>query len=351
MNRELLEKWGDGIPAYADADPRNPEWRETPAILLDLTGDGYGEIIVKDEGDPASNPTRTIKDRAAWELATLYRDYARALYLKMRAGKLNRDDLRRTRIPVLSMITAGNEGVAVENVFTRYNLPPPKLILDKNTPADRLEKLKRLRADIYLVDLSRKGLSSEEIKLMSDNTHGVDITSQRIIEPQAVFYDWKVHEDFNCQPDEIYVPYGSGRLMENYLYWQKRTMHNAVVTGRPDPRLRANSSDVINMNILGAEPENLDSIADKLPAHFKPFLIFRNEDLDAAVNFSFTGRKTGKYKVAEQKIAEAYHLLQKYGIEAEPSAAAGLALYLQRYEKGLVDARTRVLVVSTGIGV
>jgi hypothetical protein len=32
----------------------------------------------------------------------------------------------------------------------------------------------------------------------------------------------------------------------------------------------------------------------------------------------------------------------------EPSAAAGLALYMQRYERGLVSPEKKVLIVNTG---
>ncbi len=350
MSMPLMEKWGDGIPLYGECDPNNPEWRKTRAVRMDLRKYGYGEVTVKDEGDPESNPTRTIKDRPAWELATLYRDWARGLYLRMRCGEITRDDLCRTQIPRLSLITAGNEGRAIAEVFAKYNLPPPKLILDMKTPQERLEKLKKLHADIYLVDLSRRELTPRDIKALSNNSHGTDITSVKEIAPEAVFYDWQVHEVFNLVPQEIYVPHGTGRLFDNYLYWQRRTFNNAVSSAK-DPRLNAPAVDVIGMHVFGAEPQTPDSIADKLTAKFKPFLIFKNEDVETAVNFLHTGKKTWIHKVLDEKIAEAHAIMLKHGIEAEPSAAAGLALYLMRYEKGLVNDRTRVVVVSTGIGI
>lgn len=172
MNYELVEKWGDGIPTYREADPAYPEWRATPVIPIDLAREGYGEIFVKNEADPRSNRTKTIKDRAAWELATLYRDYARALYLKLRTGSLTRAELESMPVPRLSLITAGNEGRAVAEAFKPYDLPPPKLILDKSIPSSALEQLKKLHADIYQVDLTRKELTTDEIRKLSNNEKG-----------------------------------------------------------------------------------------------------------------------------------------------------------------------------------
>ncbi|QQG38699.1 MAG: hypothetical protein HYS32_03800 [Candidatus Woesearchaeota archaeon] len=84
-----VERWADEIPVKSENDPENPEWRATPVRELDLRGDGYGFVHVKDESDIRSNPTRNIKDRPAWEIAALYRDFARALWMKGREGVLN----------------------------------------------------------------------------------------------------------------------------------------------------------------------------------------------------------------------------------------------------------------------
>lgn len=348
VNYEMVEKWGDGIPTFAEADPRAPEWKSTPVIPVDLSKDGLGEIFVKNEADRESNPTGTIKDRAAWELATLYRDYARALYLKIRTGTLDKKDLEQLVTPRLSLITAGNEGKAIAECFKQYDLPPPKLITGKDVRASIMAELLKLRADIYTTDLSRE-LTTADIKQISNNSDGIDITSIRAIEPSSVFYDWHVHEAFNESPDEIYVPYGSGRLMENYLVWQARTMRNES-EGRRDPRLKVPASKVIAMNVFGAEPSEYPSDADKLAAPFKPFLLFKDEDIDAVVNLSFTGSQTGKSKITEEQIRQAHQLLASHGIEAEPSGAAGLGLYVDRFERGLVKKGKKSLIVNTGKG-
>src|SRR3989338_7957119 len=182
MSWELVEKWGGGIPSFADSDPQNPEWRRTPHIPIDLSGDGGGLIFVKNEADRASNPTGTIKDRAAWELVTLYRDYARALYLKVKTGIISKEDIEKYVIPRFSIITAGNEGRAVAEAFKPYDLPPTKMLLGKDTSPKILEELLKLRADVYQADLSRE-LKNSDILRLTNNEGGVDITSAQYIEP------------------------------------------------------------------------------------------------------------------------------------------------------------------------
>jgi threonine dehydratase len=349
MTEELVEKWGDGIPEYSERDPEDPEWRPTRVVPLDLRSEGFGEVYVKDESDPESNQTETLKDRPAWELATLYRDLARGLYLKMKQNReFSEYDLRSTKTPRFSLVTAGNEGRAVANMFAKYELPPPKLIVGRNVAESILEELKELRADIYKVDLSQK-LSPEDIKRCSNNQDGVSITSSMAIEPHAIFYDWQTHEVFNESPDDIYVPYGSGRLMENYVYWQNQTLRNES-TGNRDPRLEAQPSQIISANVFGAEPQSLNSVADKLTAKFKPFLLFKDEDISDFISLQSTGRRTGKYGIEDKFIDEASRIFQKHDIQAEPSAAAGLALYIKRYESGEVDEGRKSLIVNTGKG-
>ena len=105
------------------------------------------------------------------------------------------------------------------------------MLVDASIPQGRLERLQQLHADIYLADLARKELTPDEIKKLTNNKHGIDLTSVVMIEPQAVLYDWHVYEALNESPDEIYVPYGSGRLFENYLTQQMRNARTR------DPRL------------------------------------------------------------------------------------------------------------------
>ncbi|MBI1973052.1 pyridoxal-phosphate dependent enzyme [Candidatus Woesearchaeota archaeon] len=343
MNWELVEKWADGIPRYSENDVAQPEWRATPVFPLDLSPEGYGLVHIKDESDKTSNPTQTIKDRAAWELTTLFRDYARGLYLKRREGLLN-GNIGSLVVPRLSYVTAGNVGRAVSNMFKKYSLPPFKLLVDTSISPERLEKLKGLHADIYRTDLGKKSLTPEEIKRLTNNENGIDITSVMVIEPQVVFYDWHVHEVFNEKPNEIYIPYGSGRLFENYVTWQMRNARSQ------DPRLKIPVGKVLDMSILGAEPHNRKSIADKLTKDYNPFVLFDDQDVAALGTLAFTGRNTGIYKVSERRIQEAYDLLRRH-CETEPSASIGLALYMQQWTERKIRSQDKVVIVNTGKGI
>lgn len=343
MDWDLVMRWADEIPSFDENDPSHPEWRATPAFPLDFSSEGYGLVHIKDESDIRSNPTKTIKDRPAWELATLHRDHAKGLFLRKREGILN-GNIGSIVVPRFTYVTAGNMGKSIANMFERYGLPPMKLLVDSSIPPERLEILKGLHADIYMADLSKRPLTAEEIKRMTNNKNGIDITSVIILEPNAIFYDWHVHESFNENPDEIYLPYGSGRLMENYLTWQMRN------TRHKDPRLRIPVGRLVNISILGVEPEIGKSIADKLTKDYNPFVIFREPDISALGALAFTGRNTGVYQVPEERIEQAYQMLRRC-CDTEPSASAGLALYLKRFDEGKVNPRKKVLIVNTGKGI
>lgn len=359
MSFELMQEWIDTIPRFLNYDLKNPEWQPTPERKLGSSTDGYGVVSVKDE---SVNITGTMKDRPAWELVKLYADYAFGVALRTAGFSQAKaeDYLKCQRIPHFTLITSGNEGAAVAVAFERYKLPPPKLVVGNTINPTDEERVKKLRADIYKVDLSKK-ISPSMMKLLTENENGVEITSQSPhFLPNVIFYDWLVHEVFRGQPDDLYVPYGSGRLMENFLTWQSLTLSKG-----PDARLGIRQGDtaalqemvarVQKMNIFGAEPAKKDSQADKLTAPFKPFLIFQDQDIRSQVDLHRTGEHTGKFKVREEYITRAYEIFRKHGVQAEPSAAAGLALYLQRCDTATKRGREtllsrRAVIVNTGKG-
>ena len=78
--------------------------------------------------------------------------------------------------------------------------------------------------------------------------------------------------------------------------------------------------------------------------------MFNDNDISALGTLAFTGRDTGVYRVSEERLRQAYQILSKY-CETEPSAAAGLALYIQRYDEGKIKPGKKVLIVNTGKGI
>ena len=341
MDKKLAQKFAESISLDDVREKGNLEWgwKQTPMLSIDLSSLGYGIVHIKDE---SRNPTGTFKDRAMWEIAKQFK-YFGELY------PLNGKSAPHAPVPRFSVITSGNVGASLSHLFEKYGLPPVKLLVSKSLSKEKLDSLKKMYADIYLVDLGIKQLSAREISLLTNNRGGIDITSAVYFEPHAIFYDWLVHEVFNQKPDEIYVPYGSGRLMENFLTWQVRSVKNHF-DKTPDPRLQIPLGNLVKIGIFGAEPLDANSSADKLTKDFNPFTIFKDNDLSSLVSLHNSGKSTGVYKVKEEFISIAHSILSRH-CRTEPSGAAGLALYLQRYEKQKPNPNSKVVIVNTGQGI
>ena len=350
LSLQQLERWSEEIPCYSENDPTNREWKETPIKELDLTKYGYGKVLLKDE---SVNPTGTIKDRAAWEITTIYRDWAKIIYEDYINGFLTKSEIQAIKIPSFSLITSGNEGRAVSEAFKRFYLPPPKLIIPSNTDEKIKESVKELRADHYVVDLDSQALTTQDIKIITNNTDGIDLTSLRIFNPEKVFYDWHVFESFNLLPDNIFIPFGSGKLTACYFFWQRKLVADSMHRENIDPRLDEQivaRDKIRRINLYAAKPEAYPSIADKLHAPHRPFSIFTDNDCDAVSNLGFSGNKSGIYGISEEPIKKAYKILQQEGVQCEASSAASLALYMDSFDKGFVNSSERSLIINTGRG-
>jgi hypothetical protein len=347
MTRELVERWADGIPVMSENDPDNPEWPESPIIYADLSQDRAGEVLIKNEADTRCNPTGTCKDRPAWECVCLYRDSARALEMRRLNGELRRG-IEMEPVPRITIITSGNMGHALAHAFKQYNLPPPKLIFPRTTSENIIQFFRGVRADVYIADLDDHALKPHEIMQIANHEHGVELTSAMSIEPQAIFYDWLAHQCFNVNPDRIYTARGSARLMENLITWQYRTMRNDAV-GRRDPRLKVPVWRVISMDVIGAVPTNRRSLATMLNASFNPFVIFEEQDISALVSLSCTGSSTGLCYVSDERILQAYEIMNRY-CETSYNGAASMAAYLEQRDEGRIRPDERVLIINTGKG-
>lgn len=349
LNRKLIEQWA-AMPVFRHDDPSRPEWPPTPVRKLQI--EGYGNVWIKDESDKKSNPTGTMKDRAAWEMAVLYRDMAMAYYDELIFNKLTENELNAIPIPRLTFITAGNEGIAVAARFAEHNLPPPKLIIGIATDPHIAQALYATRADIYPVDLSSHSLTEQEVLQLSENDQGSNAESPFTFEPASIFYDWHVHESFNEEPDGIFVPKGSGRLSENYIHWQGRTIDNQSA-GTPDPRLKADWKKVRDMSIIAVETAYPNTKAKILYAKFKPFLFFQDRDIASRVDFRRTGRLTQTLRLtAEQEslIEEAMKVYGQAGISSSYESAAAMAGYLGMLKTGKIDPEKKFLVINSGSG-
>lgn len=349
LSVNLLSEWIERIPVFPENDPLHPEWKATPLLNLDLRPFGYGNVMIKDE---SCNPTGTIKDRPAWEIVSLYAVFARLKREELRSGLITQRELESMNVPRFSLISSGNEARSLAEAFKKFGLPPVKVLLDVHISPYVVDALSRLHADVYVADLGTQPLSGRDIKILTDNELGIDITSLKMIRPEEVFYDWHVFEVFNQRPDDVYLPFGSGRIAACYLYWQKKIVHGGVMGSAVDPRLGhgIDFREIMATNIFCAEPSEFPTSADKLYAPFKPFLVFNDSDIEVISRFGFSGRETGIHGVNEVYIQRAYAMMRHVGLQCEPSAAAGLALYLYRYERGLQQKDRRVIILNSGRG-
>jgi hypothetical protein len=362
---EIVQAW---INELTD-NPELDDSKETPIREIDLTledadkiNGGLGKILVKDESDRSVNPTGTMKDRMARNMAWHYLTQAKRESDAIKNTPKNSILSYQKSIPRYSLLTAGNAGVALARLFAKLNLPPPKLLLDKSTDKKVVELLKQYRADIYMTDLETNpfsGLRSEqdpldehEILILTNNSKegGYDLTAAGGANENtfihAIFYAGIGKDIFPQHPDEVYPPVGSGVLHGDLIISQ----YLCAATAESEEE----SKKLASVKILGAEPEDPHSIADKLTAPAKPFMPFDQERLDEAKELGHTHQDTGIYKVSENEIKEAFELMKKYGdpnMKIEPSGAAGLALYIKRKRAGLVPENAKVIVINTGCGI
>jgi len=348
---ELIKKWER--KESEEAFELEARKAETPVVELDLSSERLGKILLKNEGDTTVNRTGTMKDRLGRAYARVYRDQANYLAEAIENDSDYAKNAATKHLQRFSIITSGNAGMALAEAFAQEELPPPKILLDKHTSANIIEKLLHARADTYLSDLSinpfsgkpssEDPLSPKQILELTNNEGGYDITSASAGEldpsnPGIVAYAGLADEIFTHHPDEIYVPYGSGMVFEGIVLGQGLQENASAGTA----------------NVFGAEPENLDSMADKLTAPAKPFKYYTPEEIENYKKETKTGLKTGVYKISEKNLKDALRIIatmgDRFGIRAEPSAVAGLALYIKRWKQNSISPDAKILVLNTGKG-
>ncbi len=322
LTMEFLECWATAPKPNVLKEPHHY------LTKADLTKHGYGKIFISDQ---SKNPTGTVKDYFAADVVNFYRTFALCIT----------PDTEITSMPVqrASEITAGNTGRSLAVALAANGMPPPKLLVDKGINPERLAELCKLDADIYAVDLNKQRLTPEDVARLTRNKHPLCLqTAKRVCYKDHAMGMLKL-----LSSDEIYLPYGSGDLFDSYLITLKARADVAVHFG---PFAPPRSSP----NVFGATPRKSDSVADKLGGRFKPASLFSPEEIQELKKAEIVRDATGIYKVREGMIRKAHKIMNEF-CPAEPSAAAGLALYLQRYEAGLVNPDEKVLVVNTGKGI
>ncbi len=314
-------------PVRPEFPPDNPKFPATPTYKIKVPG--FSNVWLKDE---SVNPTGTHKDRMAWEVVILYRNFLTA----KKRGQL------KGPLPIFSIISSGSAALAIGRMLKSYGLPRIKALVDEKISQALYTAIRTSNCEVFKTDLGRKALSSEEILTLTKNKDGFDLTSNTGIGLEIGNYDWMGYEVLNNSPDYCFIPFGTGILFEKVLELNKLEVGYA----RHDPRFHGNVEVLRNCNFMGATTKNPKSKADKLYAHYFPFPKITPDWIRFYKKSGFCGAMTEVYEVEEKYIDEAYAVAQSQGINCEPSGIAGLALMLQMKDR--LPSNKKMLIVNTG---
>ena len=291
--------------------------------------DYFTNVWVKDE---STQETGTHKDRMAWEIVMVYRDI-----LKLKERGL--DDLP---LPQFSIISAGSAALAIQTQLREYGLPNLKILVDNTTNSIILDYLENLGCQIYKTDLGQKVLMSTDILMLTDNLEGFDITSNKALDPNIIFYDWLAYEVLNENPDYVFVPYGTGHLYENILNISKN-----IIQGRNIDSVYSGNKNILSRcHFIGATTDDAETLAVKLYAPFRPFSTSSLDWIKLFIRRGFCGKNSKISEVSEEFIKKGNELMTKLGINAEYSASAGLGLLYQLKEK--IPKDSKILIINQG---
>jgi threonine dehydratase len=347
MEREGIE--GVSRPASLESyiprnhDPTEPEFPPKPYFrpkfpateVVQLDIQGFDEVWLKDE---SSNPTGTHKDRMAWEITIRAHEY------KEREGKF----------PVYSMISSGSAAFSIQFFFRLYKVDANlRVIVHDKTAKEIVRALRDIGCQVTLCDLTKRFLSSEEIKYLTKNNGGLDITPRDITDPYYIrFYDWMSFEILNQNPDYCFIPFGTGDLYANVLGIMGRELIKGSTHQPHDPRFQGNARIMRTCHVLGATTRNKHSRLDKLYAKYS----FQNyfDYINGRRKEGLFGSLTRVLEVDEQFIDPAQKIIDDHNrsnykkILCEPSGIAGLALFLQMQSRRKIQKNSKILIVNTG---
>jgi hypothetical protein len=315
-------------PNKPEFPPHNPKFPATPTYKIKVPG--FSNVWLKD--DSINRYSGTHKDRLAWEVVVLYRNFLLAKKIGQQKGPL----------PKFSIISSGSAALAIGRMLKDYGLPCLKVLVDKNLDPKICDAIKKSHCELFVTDLSRKPLNAREILSLTKNKNGFDLTSNEGVTLEIGNYDWMSYEILNNSPDYCFIPFGTGILFSKILEINKTEVERT----RHDPRFHGNVKILRNCNFMGATTKNPKSKADKLYAHYLPFLRIDDEWLKFYKISGFCGSKTGIYTIKEKYLSEAMKIAKSQEINCESSGIAGLALMLQM--KNSLPKNKKYLIVNTG---
>ena len=311
-------------------DPNKPEFPPRPfytprfpaSSTYKIKVPGFTNVWLKDE---STNPTGTHKDRMAWEVLIKARRY---------------------NIKEISLISSGSAAVSIQHFFNLYGISAVlKVLVDQNMKPEIKAHLTKIGCKVYETDLSRKSLTGKEIKELTENSQGIDITYREILDRyNDNYYDWLSYEILNENPTHCFIPFGTGDLFINVLIIAEREFNNRIY--KHDPRFRGDINLIGNCNFIGATTHTENTRLDKLFSYHLPSLKDYNSYLASLIENNRIGHASGILDVEEEYVEEALVLAKEQNITCEPSGVAGLALLLQN--KNDIPKDDRILIINTG---
>ncbi len=316
-------------PSQPEFPPHAPAFPASPSFRVEVPG--FSNVWVKDES--VHKHSGTHKDRLAWEVVILYRDFL----LAKQAGKIQGE------LPVFSMISSGSAALAISRSLKAYHLPKLKVLVDHSLKSEIQTALRADHCEIYEVDLAAKPLKPNEILALTDNPTGFDLTSNQGISLEIGNYDWMSYEVLNQEADYVITPFGTGIIFRKLL---EITKNEVSSFGKPDPRFAGDRQRLKAMHFLGASTTNPLTCADKLYSPFLPFPYINQDWVEFYKRAGYCGGQSGLYDVREEHIVEAYEYAQGIGLSCEPSGSASLALLFQM--KNQIPGDKKILLINSG---
>src|SRR5258706_644222 len=320
----------ENIIAFPANDPDKPEFPPkpfyTPAFPASSTYPirvpGFADVWLKDE---STNPTGTHKDRMAWEVLIKAKRY---------------------HIKEISLISSGSAAMAIQHFFNLYKASTVlKVLVDRTMSPVMKQHLVHAGCKVYETDLSQKLLTGKEIKELTENVHGIDITYREVLDRyNDNYYDWLSYEILNSTAQHCFVPFGTGDLFINILIIAEREFNNRIF--KHDPRFTGDIDVISGCNFFGATTHSANTRLDKLFSYHLPSLKDYNDYLASLIANNRIGNSSAILDVEEEFLEEALHLAAEQNIACEPSGIAGLALLLQN--KNDIPKNDKILIVNTG---
>ncbi len=320
----------DGLYVPSLNDPQKPEFPPRPfyeprfpaSNTFRIEVPGFTNVWLKDE---STNPTGTHKARMAWEVL-------------IKAKRYN--------IKEVSIISSGSAAAAIQHFFNLFKVNTQlKVLMDFRISDSIKNSLRSMGCEIFETDLGKQSLTGKDIKELTNNKEGIDITYREILDRfNDNYYDWLSYEVLNENPAHCFVPFGTGDLFVNILIIAEREFNNSIY--KHDPRFLGNIQNVNRCHFYGATTRDANSRMDKLFSYYLPSLDDYQFYINSLIQNDRIGNLSGILDVDENFIEEALEISRKNSIRCEPSGIAGLALLLQMREELPKDEK--ILIINTG---